>query len=212
MSKKTNNITDTITRRIRAKGRGWVFTPKDFLDIAKQVTVNKTLSRLAQKDIIRRLDQGIYYFPRYHDKIGLLSPSADGLARAIAARSGMKIFVTGATATNLLGLSTQIPMKVVYATNSASRTKKIDGRTITFKRAKVPILDNVSDKINLFIQSFSYLGKSGIDSIILQQSADRLNNRDIRDLIRIIPQIPSWMAEIIFKIQQIKYGQISQAA
>ena len=63
MSKRANNITDTITRRIRAKGRGWVFTPKDFLDIARQVTVNKILSRLAQKDIIRRLDQGIYYFP-----------------------------------------------------------------------------------------------------------------------------------------------------
>lgn len=209
---KMNSITDTITRRIRAKGRGWVFTPKDFLDVAQHVTVNKILSRLTNDDTITRLDQGIYYFPDYDDRIGMLSPAADKMARAIAARTGMKIFTSGAAATNYLGLSTQVPAKVVYATNSPSRKKTINGRTIIFQKAKVPIIDNVNDKINLFIQAFSYLGKNGIDSVVLQQSARRLSDKDIKDLIRVIPQIPAWMADIIFRIQQVKYGQIRISA
>lgn len=202
-----NAVAQTITRRIRAKGRGWVFTPKDFLDIGKRAAVDQTLSRLVRKGTIRRLDRGVYDYPKQHDKLGTLSPYVGDLAQVIAAKTGDKIFPSGAAAANYLGLSTQVPAQPVYLTNGASRTKTVAGRTITFRHAKVPIMNSVTDQANFVLQALSYLGKSNIDDQIIEQCTARLDARDIKDLSASVARIPGWMADIILKIQQTKHGQ-----
>ncbi len=199
-------IANTIIRRIRAKGRGWVFTPKDFLDIGTRAAVDQTLSRLARKGVIQRLDRGLYDYPKMHDKLGTLSPSADDLAQAIAAKTGDIVFPSGAAAANSLGLSTQVPARPVYLTNGSARTKKVAGRTIVLKHAKVPIMDRMTIKANLMLQALSYLGQKNIDDQMIRQCADRLDDRDMKDLSASAPRVPGWMADVILKIQQTKHG------
>ena len=199
-------VADTIIRRIRAKRRGWVFTPKDFLDIGVRATVDQTLSRLARKGVIRRLDRGLYDFPKQHDKLGMLSPSADDLAQAMAAKTGDQIFPSGAAAVNYLGLSTQVPARPVYLTNGPSRAKKVAGRTIILKHARVPIMNQVTDKANFTLQALSYLGQDNIDDKLIRKCVDRLDDRDMKDLNASIPRIPGWMADAILRMRQTKYG------
>lgn len=207
-----NAVADTITRRIRAKGRGWVFTPKDFLDVGTRATVDQTLSRLVQKGSIRRLDRGLYDYPKQHGKLGTLSPGADDLAQAIAVKTGDRIFPSGAAAVNYLGLSTQVPARPVYLTNGASRTKKIAGRTITLKHARVPIMNSITDRANFVLQALSYLGQNNIDDMVIQQCADRLDNRDMKDLSASVARLPGWMADVILRIQQTRHGQLRKTA
>ncbi len=201
-----NAIAATITKRIRAKQRGWVFTPKDFLDTGARATIDQTLSRLVKKGIIRRLDRGVYDFPKLHPTLGMLSPSADDLAQAISTQTGDMVFPSGATAANFLGLSTQVPAKPVYLTNGLSRTRKVAGRTIVLKHAKVPIMDRLSSKANFALQALSYLGKDNLDDQTILQCAKRLDDQDLKGLRNAVSQVPSWMADAIFKIQQVKYG------
>ncbi|HSG31369.1 MAG TPA: DUF6088 family protein [Thermodesulfobacteriota bacterium] len=199
-----NTITDTITRRIRAKGRGWVFTPKDFLDIGTRAAVDQTLSRLSSKGVIRRLDNGIYDFPRIHDKLGTLAPNVDDLAKAIATKTGKQIFPSGAAAANYLGLSTQVPSRPVYLTNGPSKQKKIAGRTITLKHAAVPIMNNVSDKANFVLQALHYLGQNNIDDNLIQHCVDSIDKKDMKDLMDSISKIPGWMSAVVLKMQMKK--------
>lgn len=206
-----NAIANTIARRIRAKGRGWVFTPKDFLEVGTRDTVDQTLSRLARKGVVRRLDRGLYDYPKQHDKLGMLSPGTDDLAQAIAAKTGDRIFPSGAVAANYLGLSTQVPARPVYLTNGMSRTKKVAGRTIVLKHARVPIMDHITDRANFMLQALSYLGQNNIDDQVIQQCANRLDNRDMKDLSTSVSRIPGWMADVILRIQQTKNGQFRQA-
>ena len=201
-----NAIAATITKRIRAKQRGWVFTPKDFLDVGTRAAVDQTLSRLVKKGIIRRLGRGVYDFPKLHPTLGTLSPSADNLAQAISAQTGDTVFPSGAAAANLLGLSTQVPAKPVYLTNGLSRTKKIAGRTIVLKHARVPIMDRLSGKANFTLQALSYLGKDNIDDQTILHCAKRLDDKDLKGLKSVTAQVPSWMADTILKIQQVKHG------
>jgi Aconitase X/Family of unknown function (DUF6088) len=63
-------------------GRGSVFVPGDFLDIGSREAVDLALHRLGRKGTIRRLARGVYDFPKEHPVLGLLSPSADAVARA----------------------------------------------------------------------------------------------------------------------------------
>jgi len=154
-----NKVKNTIVRRIRAKRNGWVFAPKDFLDKGNRAAVDKVLSRLVSDGMIRRIGRGIYDFPKQHKLLGRLSASSDDIARVMAAKSGNKIYASGAMAANLLGLSTQVPAKPTYLTNGPSKTQKIDNRTIKIQHARIPLLDNASDIANLTIQALYWLGK-----------------------------------------------------
>lgn len=207
-----STATQQIIKRIRAKRRGWVFAPKDFLDLGSRAIVDQALSRLARQGIIRRLDRGVYDFPKHHAILGTLSPDANGLARAVAPKTSSKIFASGASAANTLGLSTQVPAKATYMTNGPSRSKKIAGRTVIFKHASVPLLDNVSDKANLTLQALAYLGKNNIDSLVLQHCINALTDRDVRGLVAHVDRTPSWMADIILKIKKAKDGLIRKKA
>lgn len=204
-------IAQQILRRIRAKRRGWVFVPKDFLDLGTRATVDKVLSRLSSQGIIRRLDRGVYDFPKQHPALGALSPDTDSLAR-VAAKSKDRIFVSGASAANILGLSTQVPAKVAYMTNGRSRTKKVAGRTIVFKHARVPILAHQPDRVNLTLQALSFVGKDNIDDQVIRQCARTLNDRDVLALRASTSSTPTWLADVILKIQKAKHGQVRNEA
>jgi len=130
----TASTTNAILKRIRAKHRGWVFTPRQFAHLGTRAAVDQVLSRLQRTGQIRRLARGVYEFPKVHPKIGVLSPSPEAVAKAMAERTGSRISVSGAKAANLLGLSTQVPMQNVFWTEGPSRTVRIGNRTVTLNR------------------------------------------------------------------------------
>src|SRR3984885_15770183 len=81
-----NAVANKIAHRIRIKRRGWVFTPRNFLDLGTRATVDQTLSRLARQGMIRRLGRGLYDYPKQNKLLGTLSPSTDNLAQAISSK------------------------------------------------------------------------------------------------------------------------------
>ena len=201
-----NSITDKITTRIRRRKPGWVFTPRDFLDVGTRAAVDQVLSRLAKQSMIRRLDRGIYYYPKQSKLLGPLSPTPDNIARALAA--GDHVFPSGAMAANLMRLSTQVPIKLSYLTNATIRTRRVAGQTIQLKRARVAWLDNIPDHANLTLQALSYLGRKSVDGEIISRCARMLTDKDLTGLYQAMDRIPGWMADAIHKIENVKHGQI----
>ena len=114
---------DLILKRVRARGRGSVFTPSDFLDLAGRAAIDQALSRLVKAGQLRRLARGLYDFPKMHPKLGPLSPAPDDVARALAQETGSKVQITGARAANALGLSAQVPAQSVYLTDGPPRAR-----------------------------------------------------------------------------------------
>lgn len=198
------SITDQIISRIKRRKPGWVFTPKDFLDVGSRAAIDQVLSRLVKQGMVRRLDRGVYDYPKQHPKLGTLSPDYDDLARALA--GGDLVFPSGAVAANTLGLSTQVPAKSFYVTNSTVRSRCIAGQTIKLKRARVALLDNVHDKTNFVLQALSYLGKTNMDDQVIQRCVRVLSDSDMQDLNKAMHHIPSWMADTLHKIQRAKHG------
>ena len=88
-------ISDKIMRRVRAKGRGWAFTPKDFIDFGTRGSVDMALSRLVKDGAIRRIGRGLYDYPRLHQKLGALSPDMDRIAQAVSSQIGDKLVPSG---------------------------------------------------------------------------------------------------------------------
>ena len=73
-----------IINRIRGTGRGWSFSPRDFLDFGERPTIDSALHRLAQRGDVRRIIRGIYDYPRFSELLQQqLSPDIDQVARAL---------------------------------------------------------------------------------------------------------------------------------
>src|SRR5260221_14731393 len=128
-------VATSVKNRIVKHGQGWCFTPKHFLDLDSDTGVRSALSRLQKDNFIRRLAQGIYDYPREHKTLGMLPPKAEEVAKAIAEKNAIQFQPSGAYAANLVGLSEQVPGRIVFLTNGPSKKVKIGKQEIIFRTA-----------------------------------------------------------------------------
>ena len=165
-------ITSKIKQRIVGKGRGAIFAPTDFLDIGSRASVDQALSRLADQGIIRRLTRGLYDYPKQSPRFGLLSPSADDVAQAVARKDNQVLQPSPAMAANQLGLSTQVPSKPTYMTDGPTRTKRVGRQVIQFRNASSKTL-----VIPIFLPIMPFIDRHLMKTIAMPSASNfSLNN------------------------------------
>ncbi|HUE82978.1 MAG TPA: DUF6088 family protein [Pyrinomonadaceae bacterium] len=196
----TANLANTILKRVRAKGRGLAYTPKDFLDLGGRPAVDQALSRLARKGLIRRLMRGVYDYPKISPKLGPLSPSPQVLAKTLADRTNSKLQLTGAHAANALGLTTQVPAHVVYLTSGKSRRFRIGNQTIELRHASPRSMVGAGTPIGTIIQGLKYLGTDNIDARTIDKLKRALSANDKRALQKDIDAVPDWLRPVVAEI------------
>ncbi|NQV49538.1 MAG: hypothetical protein HQ507_03525 [Candidatus Marinimicrobia bacterium] len=203
--KKTLHSTDSqVLKRIRGHGKGWVFTPNHFIDLGSRDAVASALKRHKQAGHIRQLAHGLYDYPKTDPKLGLLEPSMDDIVSVLAGRDVVRLQPTGAYAANLLGLSTQVPMKISYLTDGLSKTVSIGKRQIILKRTtprNMAMAGRVSGLVN---QALKYLGKDQVDQSIITRLKDRLDNSARVQLLKDIKYVPAWIAKVFQQITQVQ--------
>lgn len=193
------SIDSNILSRIYGSGRGSVFTPGRFLDLGSRNAVDKVLSRLVQKGAIRRLARGLYDYPEHHPIMGILAPSPDAIARALAGQ-GIRLQPSGAYAANRLGLSTQVPARIVYLTDGPSRTVRVGNQEIRLQRT-TPRSMGPADRISgLVIQALRHLGQKHVDDAVIQTLQRKLSDQDKKRLIKDIAYAPAWVGKHLREI------------
>ena len=200
MGKHSQSVDNKVINRIYGHGRGWVFTPAHFSDLGSRAAVASALKRHRQSALIRQLARGLYDYPRTDPKLGTLSPSPDALAKALAGRDAFRLQPSGAYAANLLGLSTQIPMKIVYLTDGRSRTVRIGKKQIILKSTTPRNMATAGRISGLVIQALRHLGRQHVDKDILSHLDRRLDADARRQLLKDVRFAPAWIADIMRKL------------
>ncbi len=196
------SVDSKVLRRILRRGRGIVLVPGDFLDLGSRQAVDLVLHRLARKGTIRRLARGVYDYPRDHPVLGRLSPAADVIARALAGRDRTRLQPTGAYAANVLGLSEQVPAKVVFLTDGPSRTVKIGSTTIQLRRT-TPRNMAAADRLSgLVIQALRELGENHLTPARIAHLKRILPAPKRRELLNDLSLAPAWMHPIFRQIAE----------
>lgn len=198
--KQTYSIDSKILDRICGHGRGWTFTPDTFLDLGNRATVGSSLSRHKKKGTIRQLARGIYDYPATHPQLGLLAPSIDAIAKALAGRDATRIQPSGAYAANLLGLSQQVPMKAVFLTDGPSRKVRIGNQEIILKRTTPRNMATAGKVSGLVIQALRHLGPSHVNDSMISQLRQQLNDKDKELLLKDIRYAPAWIGAMMRKV------------
>jgi hypothetical protein len=160
-----------------------------------------TLSALLRDRAIRRVRRGLYDVPKVNPDLGgTLSPDIDQTARALARRHRWTIVPEGPWAANLLGLSTQVPAKIVYLSDGPNQNIQLGRRTIHFKHARPQALGHEQGMAALVIQALRYIGKQGMDDAFIQRLRSLLPEVEKRRLVKATRFGVDWIYETAKKV------------
>lgn len=193
------SIEDRIEKSIKSKQRGILLFADDFIEYGSSDAIRQALVRLASKEVIRRVAQGIYVRPTISEYIGEVLPTAEDVAQGIAKRDKIKIVPTGTHALNKLGLSTQIPLKLVYLTDGSPREIQIGRRTIRLKKTTPKNLMAKGKISSLAVQALKEVGQKGVTEEFEQKIIELLKKEERKDLEHDIPLAPVWIRKIMQK-------------
>jgi hypothetical protein len=193
-------LNKAILSRIYGHGRGWVFTPKHFADLADPNLISAMLSKLAKKGTIRRVVHGIYDYPKTHPKLGLLFPTVESVIEALKVREGTSFQAAGAYAANILGLSEQVPSKVVFYTNGKSRKIQIAKLTIELKKKSQRNILLAGTISGLIVEALRYMGKNGVREAHIKRLAHNLPATEKKRIKAHLRYVPIWMHPHLLRI------------
>ena len=194
------SVEDKILRRIRGKPKGWVFTANDFWDYGSDASIRRALKNICDRGRIRRIARGLYDNPATHPKLGVLAPTPEQIVAAIKTKQHTKTQPTGAYAANLLGLSTQVPGKVIFLTDGPDKQLKVGNRTIQLKNRSTRTMAGAGQITGVFIQALKHIGQKRFNKNHFRVLSERLKPEQKKKLHRNIKLAPAWIATIIRRL------------
>ena len=195
-----NTLSEQLLNRIQGSGQGAVFGNKDFLDLGSRAAVDQALSRLVRRGTIRRIKPGLYDYPVENPVFGVLSPDMEEVARALSNKNGSKLLASGAHAANLLGLSTQVPAKILYYTDGNDKRLQLGKQSIEFRHAGPRRMAGAGKISGLVIQALRYMGKEHVGDDVVGRLQSVLTDDDRAILRQDIAIAPDWLRSVIHQI------------
>jgi hypothetical protein len=193
------SIDDKVIIKINKAKRGSLFFINDFLSFGTAKAVAKVLERLVDKGDVSRVARGIYARLEIDPILGELKPTTENIAIAIAKRDKARIVPTGTLALNVLGLSTQVPMNVVYLSDGAARKIDLGRRKIVFKKSAPKNLAAIGKISSLVIQALKEIGKDKVTEKEIEIILKKLEQEDMYRLEHDIKLAPEWIRVIMRK-------------
>lgn len=190
-------VVDKVLKIIRGHGLGWVFGPANFRIVGTRSAVESALRRLKKEGIIRHLARGLYDYPRKDPDLGILAPSLNEIIKALETRDAVRLQPSGAYAANLLGLTNQVAMRLVFLTDGPERKLQIGKRIIHLRHTTPKNMATAGRVSGTVIHALRWLGKSNIDENTISILAKRLDAKDKVQLQKDIHYAPTWIAEVI---------------
>jgi hypothetical protein len=200
-----NSTEDKMLSRIYGNGKGYAFSSSDFIDKFSINNIDKALSTLTKKKKIRRVSRGIYDYPKYSELLQKeLSPDIEQISRAIARKFNWNIEVSGDTALNILGLSTQVVGRYIYLSNGSNKTYKLEnGTTIEFKKSSFKNIGFKYKESSLIVQSLKTLGKDRVDENIVNLIREKIESNNFQKILKDTRSSTVWIYETIKKICKV---------
>lgn len=160
------SIEDNILTAIKVKGS--IFFPSDFTSYGETKAIDESLKRLTAKGDIIRLARGIYTYP--------------GIVPA------------GIYVLNKLGISTPIPMNIVYLTNDVPRKVSLgNGRLIQFKYTTPRNLSFTNPLAMLVTSALKEIGKNNVTDDIAKQIKKVLQKEQKKNVLADEVLMPAWI-------------------
>lgn len=195
------DVQNRIFERIKYRGKGWVFSAKDFARDFERWEIDHSLHFLEKEGKIKRVLSGLYYYPDYSEILQQqVGPDVGKVAKALARKYDWQIFPEGNTALNYLGLSTQIPAKYIYISSGSPRKYVIINTPLEFRRRVLTESTIKDENANLVVQALKSLGKiHANESHFIEKLSTKFSYDDWVKIERAAAKVADWILVIIKK-------------
>lgn len=196
------SVEDRILYTIYGHGKGYAFSTNDFIKEFSTNSIDKALSNLTKQGKIRRIARGLYDYPKYSDFLQMqLGPDIEQVAFAIARKFNWQIEISGNSALNILGLSTQVPGTYLYLSNGANRKYTINENIIIeFKKSALKNIGFKYKESSLIVQALRALGKEHVTQEITLKIQSQISEKLYDKILEDTKTTTAWIYEIIKQI------------
>lgn len=184
-----------ILQRADETAEGTLLCANALLHLGTRAAVDQALSRLARSGKLMRICQGIYVRP-VQTRFGPCPPSIPKVLSALSALWGETIVPCGALAANALGLTTQVPIRLVYLTSGPNRKLTFARLIVELRHAPRWQLAAPHRPAGDAVRALAWLDPSEVTEG-LQVIRHKLSPEDFRELIELRAAMPSWMAQSV---------------
>ncbi|WP_419948433.1 DUF6088 family protein [Candidatus Palauibacter sp.] len=182
-----------IAKHAAALPEGTPIRANGLLHLGNRAAVDQALSRLARRGLLLRVCRGVYVRP-IETRFGIRAPAAETVTEALSVLWGETIVPSGGAAANVLGLTTQVPVRLVYLTSGPSRTLRLGAQIIRLRHAPRWQLVSPRRPAGLAVRALAWLGPDSVETA-LHAVARRLSAEDLDELASHCAIFPSWLAE-----------------
>lgn len=201
------NLYESCFYFIAGHGRGWAFSSSDLTERFSRQQADNALSDLAREGKIRRVAHGMYDYPGYSELLEqTLSPDIDQVAAAYARKFGWRIEVTGESALNLLGLSTQLPARYVYLSDGPNRQYEVMGVNLSFKKSALKDIGFKFRESSLIVQALKALGKEHVTPGLIKKIRQQIDPKRYEKILKDTKRTTAWIYELIKQICRSEHG------
>ena len=158
------------------------------------------MRRFEAAGTIRQPARGLYDYPVKEPVLGTMAPSADAVARALAVRDAIRLQPSGAYAANVLGLSEQVPSRIVFLTDGPARKVKIGRREIHLKHTTPRNMAMAGRKSGTIIQALRHIGQDQVDDHALAILRRQITETDRAAIRKDLNYAPAWIADLLLPL------------
>lgn len=192
-----------IVSRIYGRGRGWSFTPNDFIQDFKRWEISNTLEDLTNTGVIRRVCRGVYDYPIYSELLNkFVAPDITQVANAIARKYSWRIQPNGDTALNYLGLSTQVASSYIFYSDGPSKKYDILGQILEFKHKTLKEASIEDKNTILVVQAIKSIGKDNVTKEFLESLKNKFTKLEWVKIKKNSSKTVLWVQDYINEIME----------
>ena len=132
-------------------------------------------------------------------RFGMCSPAIEKVIPSLSELWGEVIVPSGGSAANVLGLTTQVPVQLVFLTSGPSRKLWIDGQPVVLRHAPRWQLVAPNRLAGNIVRALAWLGPLEVKDG-LERLAPRISAEDLAELASARAVLPAWLAEPISRL------------
>jgi uncharacterized protein DUF6088 len=188
-------VAENILNQAKTLPEGALISAKEFLHLGSRAAVDQALKRLKERNELMPLYRGAYVRP-VKTRFGMRAPAAEKVVERIAATGAETIVAHGAAAANSLGLTTQVPTKLVYLTSGRTRSFKLGAQVVEMKHAPQWMLLPLHRAAGEAVRALEWIGERRAAEA-LTALKQKLPQSTVDELIALRPVLPGWMSKSI---------------
>lgn len=190
-----DSLADTILGRAGELAEGTPVSTGMFLDLGTRPAIRNALLRLLRTQKLLRVGRGIYVVPVV-SRFGSSAPSAHRLVEQLSRISGDDIVPSGATTANALGLTTQVPVQVVFWTSGRSRKLNLGKLIVHLEHVASWQLALAKEPAGEIVRALAWAGPERVHTV-LKEIERKVPRTDMVRLAQQVSRFPQWLARAL---------------